>query len=356
MREPNDYSLKGRYQKATNDYMSATPDGKVGKINVELVREINEYFEEAEDTKKELSIIVELMKKEDERDYKLNASMIRNTCRIIHSISGQQNFSIALKKQLIKNGIHDKFTKEAINYTINSLVERINYIRNRIVPTYLDITPFSPYVKQLAQNRISISEDMHTKIDFSMPLYENSKDYIPRKEIAEYVAQILLFAEQSADTEYVQKREAYRNANYAHLDRIAMERLERENDIKKDAALKNQKRLNTYCKRVETSLYSNNANNFLKNQVYKMMVNRMNRLPSGGSYRIIGVIPSKGTGKGQISFVRDEYGHRVGGITSSKIFSDLSEVNQTMDAIEMSDPYAVMAFIQIDKEIGEKRN
>lgn len=352
MQETKDYSRNGLMKKTVSEYMSAVPDEKISKLNLEFVRGIKEYMYDAEDLRKELDIFLELIKKEDEREYKLNVCMIRNICRIIQSIGGQIGFAYALKNQLMKHGIHDKLTKESIVYTIDSLNERLNYIRTEIMNSYVEITPLDPYVKYLAKNGVSLSEDMHVQIDLSVDVYEDIANYVPRKEIADYVDRILQFAQESGNTEYEKKREEYRNANSAHLDRIAAEKQEQLNALRKDESLKNQKTLNTYCRRVETAINTSNSNNFLKEQVYKHMVNRIRKLKSGASYRIIGMIPSKGPGKGNVSFVKDEQGHRVNGISSSKIFSDIEEINRTVDAVEMADPYAVVAFIQIEKEIA----
>lgn len=351
MQETKDYSKNGLMKKTVSEYMSAVPDGKISKLNLEYVRGIKEYMADAEDLRKELDIFLELMKKEDEREYKLNVCMIRNVCNIIQSIGGQIGFAYALKNQLMKHGIHDKVTKESIVHTINRLNERLNYIRSEIMTTYIEITPFDPYVKFLAKNGVSLSEDMHVQNDLTLDVYVDTENYIPSKEISDYVNRILQFAQESGDTDYERKREEYRNANVAHLDKIAAERQERQNELRKDEALKNQKTLNTYCKRVETAIISGNVTNFLKKQVFNLMINRISKLQSGATYRIIGVIPSKGPGKGTVHFIKDENGHQVNSITSAKIFSDLEEVNRAIDAVEMADPYAVVAFIQVEKEI-----
>lgn len=153
----------------------------IRKINVELIRDINDYSERYIYFQRVTTIIVAFIKQFD------NMEDILHKLIAIKASAKKQNMMLNGCKRILKNLRFDERYEEPIRYTIAGINKRLDYLLAIVNSAYIEMTPLDNYKKKLETEGKSFFEEIVNEF----PLDEKIGPDEENEVIQQYIQKVL---------------------------------------------------------------------------------------------------------------------------------------------------------------------
>lgn len=225
----------------------------VSKMNVKMLRLINEYF-----AKYQYIMIICMTVYEYSRNYyndpknedlKEDLSIIfSRLMKIMISLKKQHTLSLHIK-DTAKKVMYDEKTFKLMRSCIDNMIKRIDYLINNVISSYIEITPLYDYKSYLENNGKDLLDDMLEYVEWNEFNVISQLDYDSiHPLIVDYVNHVNNIVSNISECKYKQKFDEYYEIYKKNKILI-----EENNRLKKEKEL--QRRIERATKRLYDQCY-----------------------------------------------------------------------------------------------------
>ena len=213
-------------------YFKVNEKQPLNKMNVELIQEINEYYNKIHIFQRITKVIWVFIKEVDviENEFSCKLLNIKKSCM-------KQKELMGYCKKILKTLPVERKYYNAIKYEINKMSKRIDYLLEFVIPTYIELTPLSNYIKDMGK------ENFYEEILEEFSVDEKMED----EDLQKYIQKIV--SSYSDDENWKAGMEKYK--------RFLQEKYKKIEDAKQKEALEKKKKLAEEAER-KLILTSNN--------------------------------------------------------------------------------------------------
>lgn len=208
----------------------------VKKINIEILRDINEYKEHYIYFQRITTIICAFLKQIEEIDKNTLSKLLQ----LKHSVKKQYTM-VSFAKDIIKVTSFDSKYEIPIKSVITSVNKRLDYLLNLVATAYIEMTPLVNYKNKLEEN----GKSFYDEIINEFPLEENIGYDEDNELLQNYIKKILSISSDSEDW----KKELGRYQKWILDKQNLIEKGRAEEKLKKKKQLKElaEKHLRKEC-------------------------------------------------------------------------------------------------------------
>lgn len=235
-------------------YDSVTEKKFVNKMSAEIVQLINEYIEKYIYFSKLTTVIAEFLKNiyGTQNKYFSNFLSIKKSCK-------KQYGLLCLVKRISKKIPLERKYYVALKYNIEKISQRLDYLLNNVVFTYLEITPILDYSTKLESEGKTLEADITENIDFK-------EDFTDDKNVMDYVQKVLNSLENS-NGEYLKNKEKYETFLNKKYEIVEDEKNEQKQKQKEIRFLETEAKLQQDARNIERSINNGNLYKYSSNIV-----------------------------------------------------------------------------------------
>lgn len=171
-------------------YIDNTENKALKKINVELLREINEYNDNYLYFQRVTTVIAAFLKQVEEID----ESIVHKLLQMKQSAKNQYQM-IMLAKKIIKKTSFDSKYEESIRHTLSCVQKRVTYLLNVVTTAYMEMTPLINYRNKLEKEGKSFFDEIINEF----PLEDKLGLDLENELLQEYIHKVLSVSGDSDD-------------------------------------------------------------------------------------------------------------------------------------------------------------
>lgn len=294
-------------------------DATCNKLSLNVCIHVNDYVENYTDFMKVGNVVYTfLIRFHDERD-RLPILWLN----ILRSVKKQLNFICYLKRICKKTCITKQDYKMLLD-SIDRANRRFDYLYNRVLPEYMDITPLYSYKKVLESKGISFVDDIKQNINFEV---DKEEFYFGHKEVDDYCDRIIAACDQE-DTTWKDNLASYMAKSEKRLEYIKEEKKKEREDNRRKKSETAQRLLNTYSEEIRRE-YQKAYLSSDRRGAGSLVPRVVKFSERGEKCKIVVMLSTYASSKSSMKFYsKDKEDHMCGGARNCSILQEHEELSQ----------------------------
>lgn len=270
-----EYDKSYNYGKILSKYIDSNNQLlPLSQYNLNYIREYNQLLSRNAMLARKFSFIQKFVSYSKVLDYEDIQRYSHNIFSILSSLSKQRNFIYVVRKKLLEYRIDNVTLLNALKYNIHRLEQRLDYLENEILCSYLQFTEFYSYVLYLESNKLSFSSDLEFYIPNTDDIEDkNEKINVLEKSCLCYLDYINNFMkEHNLLDESSKRREKYK----IFLDKKYKSFEKDKEALEKEKLNYCEYELDVFIRNIFESINEGNKNNFMSEKKFEFFRSKLN--------------------------------------------------------------------------------